>query len=154
MTDVLDRIERQVDISAHAGQVWELVSRPGWLINDGTIVDHEIEDLGDGLHVVHDPTHGDFKIRTESLDPPRYAAFRWLSGSGENAGLEGSTLVEFRIEEREGSNVSLHVTESGFSTLSVSESERRRKVEENTSGWEEELAAARVHLETSNHGGQ
>ncbi|QVQ54893.1 SRPBCC domain-containing protein [Spiractinospora alimapuensis] len=150
----MDRIERQVDIAAPAQRVWELISRPGWFINDGTIVDHETEDLGDGLHRVHVRPFGDFQVRTLTLDPPRYAAFRWLSGKGENAGEDGSTLVEFRIEEHADSGVSLHVTESGFSTLSVSESERRRKVEENTAGWEEELGLARVLLESPTNGGQ
>lgn len=148
MNETVDVIERQVEIDASAERVWELIARPGWFINAGTIVDHPTDDLGDGLSVVHVAEFGDFRIRTEKLDPPRYAAFRWLSGKGETAGQAGSTLVEFRIEPRPDTGVSLRVTESGFSTLPISESERRRKVSENTEGWEEELAAAKKYVES------
>ena len=97
-----DRIDRQIDIDASAERVWALVSTPGWWINDGTIVDHEIERRGD-LDVVHDPKHGAFPLRTEKLDPPRYAAFRWIPGRSTDELEEGaSTLTEFWIEEREG----------------------------------------------------
>ncbi|GAA1452401.1 SRPBCC domain-containing protein [Nocardiopsis tropica] len=143
MDEVSDRIERQVDIAAPARRVWELVSRPGWFINDGAVVDHVIEQDGD-VSVVRDPVHGDFRIRTEKLDPPGYAAFRWLGGEE-----GGSTLVEFWIEELETGGVTLSVAESGFSSLGGTEAERRRRVEENTRGWEEELGAARSFLDAS-----
>ena len=139
----IDRIERQVDIAASARRVWDLVSRPGWFINDGAVIDHGIERDGD-LAVVRDPVHGPFRIRTEKLDPPGYAAFRWLSDEG-----DGSTLVEFWIEERDGGGVTLRVAESGFSSLGGSEAERRRRVEDNTQGWEIELGAARSYLDPS-----
>ncbi|MEV6822396.1 SRPBCC domain-containing protein [Nocardiopsis dassonvillei] len=141
MDETLDRVERQVDIAAPPERVWELVTRPGWMINDGAIIDHEVERDGD-VDVVHDPVHGTFRVRTEKLRPHSYAAFRWLAREG-----EGSTLVEFWILERDGGGVTLRVAESGFSTLSDSEAERRRLLEETTSGWELELAAARSYLD-------
>ena len=143
---VEDRIERQLDIDATVDRVWGLVSRPGWFIHDGRVVDHRIEEEGDGVHLVHDPTHGAFRVRTEKLDPPRYAAFRWIGGEMDQHMEERSTLVEFWIDERPG-GVTLRVAESGFSTLSLTEEERRRQVAENTEGWEIELAAARSLLD-------
>jgi uncharacterized protein YndB with AHSA1/START domain len=143
-TDVVDRIERRIDIAAPAQRVWDLVSTPGWYINDGTIVDHRIDRTGD-IDVVHDPVHGPFRIRTVELDPPRYAAFRWLADEPGPDGGEASTLVEFWLNEHPD-GVTLRVAESGFASLGGTDEARRRRVAENTEGWEQELAAARRHL--------
>jgi uncharacterized protein YndB with AHSA1/START domain len=143
----MDRIERQIDIDASADRVWDLVARPGWYINDGEIVEHRTERVGD-VDVVRDPVHGAFPIRTERLDPPRYAAFRWLSGeAGSDLGAQGSTLVEFWIDDRPGGGVTLRVVESGFLSLDVTEEERRKRFEENDAGWREELDAALRYLD-------
>lgn len=110
---------------------------------NGTIIEHRIERVGD-VDIVHDPVHGAFPIRTEKLDAPRYAAFRWLAGSARGGFREDeSTLVEFWIDERpEGG-----VAESGFSPLPGGEEKRRKALQENTEGWTIELAAARSFLE-------
>lgn len=154
--DVLDTIERSIDIDASAERVWQLISVPGWFINDGTIIEHEIRHE-DGYVVVIDPVHGEFPLHTVKLDPPRYAAFRWfniehadgpITGaadiSGEDAGA-ATTLVEFWITEREG-GVTLRVLESGFASLSIDAEKRRLAVDNNTEGWEIELAAAKSYL--------
>ena len=111
-------------------------------VNDGEIVDHETEDLGEGIHLVRDPVHGEFRIETLQLAPFGYAAFRWLSAHGEDQ----STLVEFWIEDKQGGQegVTLTVVESGFESLGPTEVERRRQY---ALGWEVELAAARTHFE-------
>ena len=142
--DIADRIERQIDIDAQAEQVWDLVSEPGWYINDGTIVDHRIEQDGD-VTVVHDPTHGAFRFRTVELERPRYAAFRWLSDEPGLDGGEASTLVQFWLDERPD-GVTVRVVESGFASLGGTDEDRRRRLAGNTDGWEKELAAARSHL--------
>lgn len=139
----LDRIERQIDIDATAERVWELISEPGWFINDGTIVEHTIEAAGEGVHVVHDPVHGAFTFETVELDRPRYAAFRWLGGD------QGSTLIEFWIDANNGGGVTLRVAESGFAALNLSEEERRKQFDGNCEGWATELAAARAVLEAA-----
>lgn len=138
----MDRIERRIDIDASAERVWGLVSRPGWFINDGRVVDHRTEEVGDGVHLVHDPTHGEFRVRVEKLEPPFHAVFSWLGREDE----EQSTQVEFWIEERPR-GVMLKVVESGFEKLGLAESELRRHVAERTEGWETELAAARSLLD-------
>ena len=138
---VADRIERSVAIAATPERVWAIVSEPGWWINEGTIRPHRIEDQGDGVVVVHDPTHGASRLRVERLDPPRYAAFRWLGREGE-AGA--GTLAEFWVEEA-AAGVTLRVVESGLDT--IPEDERATYLRENTSGWETELAAARTAAE-------
>ncbi|WP_372699931.1 MULTISPECIES: SRPBCC domain-containing protein [unclassified Arthrobacter] len=141
-----DSITRSIDIDAPAERVWALVSEPGWFINDGEYRVHRIEVDG-GVATVHDPVHGAFALRTETLEPPRYAAFRWLGGTpGGGADTQEATLVEFRIEDLRGGGVRLTVTESGFAGLPGSADERRRAVEENSAGWDQELQVARSHL--------
>ncbi|MFE9245418.1 SRPBCC domain-containing protein [Nocardiopsis sp. NPDC006938] len=138
----MDSIERTVDIDATVERVWALVSRPGWFINDGRVVDHRIEELGDGVHLIHDPTHGEFRVRTDQLDPPHHAVFSWLGRVEETQ----STRVEIWVKERPG-GVTLSVVESGFEGLGLAEAELRRHVAERSEGWEVELAAARSLLD-------
>ncbi|HEY9424377.1 MAG TPA: SRPBCC domain-containing protein [Microterricola sp.] len=145
--DEIDSIERSIDIDASAERVWQLISVPGWFINSGTVIDHEIRQE-DGYVVVIDPKHGEFPLRTVRLDPPRYAAFRWFTIPGADASQEHSTsatLVEFWITERDG-GVTLRVLESGFASLPIDAEKRRIAVDQNTEGWELELAAARSFL--------
>lgn len=146
-TTAADSIERQIDIRADAARVFELVSRPGWWINEGVITDNVLESDGDVTTVTH-PKYGSFRIRTIELRRPHYVSFRWLGGDKNNEELEvPGTLVEFWIEDGSAGNVTLRVLESGFSTLPISEEERRKNIEDNTQGWEQELAAAKSHVE-------
>jgi uncharacterized protein YndB with AHSA1/START domain len=145
--DEIDSIERSIDIDASAERVWQLISVPGWYINNGTVIDHELRQE-EGYVVVIDPVHGEFPMRTVRLDPPRYAAFRWFTIPGADASRDdstASTLVEFWITERDG-GVTLRVLESGFASLAITAEKRRIAVDENTEGWEIELAAARSYL--------
>ena len=136
-----DRIERSITIDATPERVWQIVSEPGWWINGGTLRPHRIEDAGDGTSVVHDEEHGAFRIRTERLDPPRYAAFRWIGREDEKG---AGTLTEFWVEDA-ADGVTLRVVESGLEN--VPESEREAYLRENIQGWETELAAARTAAE-------
>lgn len=144
MIEDFDRIERQIDIDAPADRVWSLISEPGWYINDSEITPHRIERSGD-VDIVHDPVHGAFALRTVTLDPPKYAAFRWIADVDDTAGA--STLVEFWIDEMSSGSVVLRVAESGFASLPVDATERRKKFDDNTEGWTQELGIAKRHLE-------
>jgi len=147
-TDSTDQVERQIDIDTNAGRVWALVSEPGWFINQGGVSEHRIEPVGDGVHVVHEPAFGAFTVRTITLDEPRYAAFRWEAGRSDAQESAGSTLIEFWIEDRpEATGVTLRVRESGFASLTSDAEQRRATLDENTSGWVSELAAARSYVE-------
>ena len=147
----IDRIEQQIDIDAPAQRVWELISTPGWWINDGAITEHRVEQRESHV-VVHDPVHGEFVLRIEALDSPRYAAYRWFSEASATAPADStldasaSTLVEFWIEAHDDGGVTLRVAESGFEGLDRTAEERRKMFDENTEGWTIELAAARSHL--------
>jgi uncharacterized protein YndB with AHSA1/START domain len=147
VTGVPDSIERSIDIAADAQRVFGLVSRPGWWINEGTVVDNLVSTVGDVSTVTH-AKYGRFRIKTVESRPPRYVSFRWLGGDQANEALEvPGTLVEFWVDERAAGGVTLRVVESGFSTLPVTDEQRRKNVEDNTQGWEEELRAARTYLE-------
>ncbi|WP_211878457.1 ATPase [Pseudarthrobacter albicanus] len=144
MSTFSDSIERQIDIDAPIGRVWQLVSEPGWWINEGEIREHRLEER-DGLTVVHDATHGVFSISTVEFREPTFASFRWEPGSvpGDKRAEGKQTLVEFFLEERPG-GVTLKVVESGFAALPLSEEDRVKAFNGNTEGWRIELAAART----------
>ncbi|MGA7203212.1 MAG: ATPase [Specibacter sp.] len=137
METTTDRIEREIAITASAERVWELICRPGWWINDGVVVEHAYDPASD-VNVITHPVHGRFRVKTVTLDAPRYAAFRWL---GDNPDAP-TTLVEFWIESA-GAGVVLRVAESGFDSLPASEEERRKTFDGNTEGWGIEMNAAR-----------
>lgn len=142
----LDHIARQIDIDAPAERVWDLISRPGWYINDGTVDAEPDLRYEDDVAVVTHPSLGEFRFRTVRLDKPRYAAFRWIGTPFRDAS-EGSTLVEFWIDERAGGGVTLRVLESGFSSLAEDPATWLKEREGNDSGWTQELAAAKAFVE-------
>lgn len=146
-----DRVEREIVIDAPLWRVWELVSQPGWWINDGEVVAHRLETDGAGRTLVHDPIHGTFAVATLDARPPAYAAFRWHCGPtpAKRVGpltTATSTLVEFFVAPINQTSVTLRVVESGFASLAESARQRRHLLEENTAGWCEELAAVSRHL--------
>lgn len=142
----LDRIARQIDIDAPADRVWELVTRPGWYVNEGTVeAEPDLWQEGE-VTVVRHPSLGEFRFRTVKLDRPRYAAFRWI-GTPSRDESTPSTLVEFWIDERDGGGVTLRVLESGFASLSEDPASWLKDREGNDQGWLIELAAAKAFVE-------
>jgi uncharacterized protein YndB with AHSA1/START domain len=141
----LDSISREIDIDAPAERVWDLIARPGWYINDGTVsAQADLRYEGD-VAVVTD-ADGEYRFRTVALDKPRYAAFRLL-GTPSRDVTEG-TLVEFWVHERAQGGVTLRVLESGFSGLSEDPAVWLKEREGNDRGWTQELAAAKVFVES------
>lgn len=143
-----DRIQREIIVSAPASRVWALVSEPGWWIGDGRSLSREHRDER-GLSIVDHPAYGAFAVRVESIEPERYAAFRWASEfRGQDPADGNSTLVEFWVEPTDEGTV-LRVVESGFASLSTSEEARRRAFEDNTSGWRTMTELVRSEAEGS-----
>lgn len=140
MTDI---IEDSIDIDATAERVWELVSEPGWWINDGTYREHVIDER-DGVSFVTDSEHGTFPIVLDRADPPRYIAYRWLLREDNLTGP--GTLTEMWIDDREG-GVTLRIRESGFTSLGLGEVELRSQIDGNREGWAIELAVAKARSE-------
>jgi len=139
--DPLDRIDRSIDIAAPAERVWDLVSRPGWWINEGA-VDPEPDLAIEGSDaVLQHPTYGEFRLQVLESRPPTYVSYRWI-----DPGVEAGTLVEFWIEPREA-GVTLRVAESGFSRLGKARADWLEHRKGNVEGWASELTAARTWVE-------
>jgi uncharacterized protein YndB with AHSA1/START domain len=140
--DPLDRIDRSIDIDAPAERVWELVSRPGWWINEGQVDPEPDLVVTDDQAVLRHPAYGEFRLHVLASRPPSYVSYRWV-----NPDAEAGTLVEFWIEPREGGGVTLKVAESGFSGLGKAREEWLAHREGNVEGWTTELAVARTWAE-------
>jgi uncharacterized protein YndB with AHSA1/START domain len=107
-----------------------LVSEPGWWIGDGDRSAQRRWKEGD-IDVIDDPKYGRFPLQTVASEPPSYVAFRWVAdGSGDHGPSGSSTLVEFRVRERDGNTV-VQVIESGFASLPNPED----AIKDNTQGW-------------------
>ena len=145
--DVPDEIARSIHIDATAEAVFEVISEPGWFINDGEYREHEITVAGATATVV-DPVHGEFSIGTVELDPPHRAVFRWLGGVAGALEELPTTTIEFTITP-DGSGVELSVRETGFAGVSTDAAVRRARYVDNTQGWTEELEVARTRSEAA-----
>lgn len=139
--DLIDRIDRQIEIDASAETVWQLVSRPGWWINEEEIDPDRVPRKEGEHYVVEHEKYGEFRLQLLEVDRPRHVAFRWLDQDAPESG----TTVEFWIDERVG-GVTLRVAESGFSSLPKDRGAIANQVRENTHGWEAELELARRYV--------
>jgi uncharacterized protein YndB with AHSA1/START domain len=153
-SNVSDAIERDIFIAAPAEKVWELVSVPGWWINDGTLDLDSVERLADDRAIVHHPDAGSLLVERLEAQAPRTVTFRWLvSGAEADARRPDAaedqflyTRVTFTLTPEPG-GTRLAVTESGFATATMEEKARRRAYADNSEGWEIELGAAKAYLE-------
>jgi uncharacterized protein YndB with AHSA1/START domain len=151
-SNVSDMIERDIFIAAPVEKVWELVSVPGWWINDGTLDLDSVEWLDGDRAVVRHSDAGDLLVERLAAEAPRSATFRWLVSGAEVRRPEAAedqflyTRVTFTLTPESG-GTRLTVTESGFATAVMEEEARRRAHADNSEGWEIELDAARAYLE-------
>ena len=140
-----DRIEREILIEAPVERVWTLVTEPGWWVGSGDPTGVEVRE---GATVVSEhEQYGSYPMRIERIEPQRYIAYRWASTlPGQEPRDGNSTLVEFTLAA-EGGGTRLRVVESGFASLDAPEETRRKSLEGNIGGWEEELADLRRRAE-------
>lgn len=142
----IDRIERDTLIAASLEQVWALVAEPGFWAADEDSLTGAVAEEGESVVVKH-PEHGEFPVRVEKLDPPNYAAYRWVSAfPGEDLRERNSTLVEFTLT-REGDQTRLRVVETGFAALATPEDNRRNIIDSHSGGWPQCLDALRIRAE-------
>lgn len=151
-SNVSDTIERDIFIAAPVEKVWELVSVPGWWINEGTLDLDGVEWLDGDRAVVHHCDAGDILVERLEAEAPRSATFRWLVSGAEVRRPEAAqdqflyTRVTFTLTPESG-GTRLAVTECGFAAAAMEEKARRRAYADNSEGWKIELNAARVYLE-------
>jgi len=79
------------------------------------------------------PEHGAHAVRFETVDSPRYLAWRWVPGDPDVPIDEAdeATVVEWVLQSRPGGGTTLHLVESGF--------RGPQKFGDNSSGWDEIL---------------
>jgi uncharacterized protein YndB with AHSA1/START domain len=137
---LIDRIEREIVIAAAPERVWPLVAEPGfWATDDESFRGTQATE-GQSMVARHSE-HGDFPIRVEKVDPPKYLAYRWVSAfPGEDLREDNSTLVEFTLTP-EGDGTRLRVVESGFAGLPTTDDNRDNVIKDHTAGWEQCFAA-------------
>lgn len=141
-----DKIEHEVDINASVARVWELVSETGWWVGDGDRSGQSRSREGD-FEVIEDPKYGRFPVRLETAEPQHYISYRWASAfPGATPGDGNSTLVEFRLAERDG-GTRVRVIESGFAALDLSDDERAKRAEENRGGWKMQMDVLKANAE-------
>jgi uncharacterized protein YndB with AHSA1/START domain len=154
-SNVSDTIERDIFIAAPAEKVWEVVSIPGWWINDGSALQLGlIEPITEDRAIVHHPEYGDIPVDRLEVDPPRAVSFRWLiSGSeGPRTDVPEDQFLHTRVTltlTPEPGGTRLSVVESGFSAAAVDSGARRRAYEGNSEGWEIELGVVRAYAESA-----
>jgi uncharacterized protein YndB with AHSA1/START domain len=124
-----DVIEREIFIKAGIERVWSLVSKAGFWVGDELTFEHSAQE-GETV-TIETERWGNFPVVVETLDAPRYAAYRWASGfAGQEPTSENSTLVEFTLIEQDG-GVNVQMKESGFAAIPNGEKEYR----DNDEGW-------------------
>ena len=141
-----DRVEVDREIAASVEDVWAVVSEPGWWVNDGPVDDHEVTLDDEGIYHVTDPEAGEWLVEKADEDPMDVVAFRWYPIASDELPDEYATRVEISLSE-EGDSVSVHIEESGLSSVSDDEDEARQMWDAEAGMWAEALDAIKAHLE-------
>ena len=141
-----DRVEVDRGIAASVEDVWAVVSEPGWWVNDGPVDDHEVTLDDEGIYHVTDPEAGEWLVEKADEDTMDVVAFRWYPIASDELPDEYATRVEISLSE-EGDSVSVHIEESGLSSVSDDEDEARQMWDDEAGMWAEALDAIKAHLE-------
>ncbi len=141
-----DRVEVDCGIATSVENVWAVVSEPGWWVNDGPVDDHEVTLDDEGIYHVTDPEAGEWLVEKADEDPMDVVAFRWYPIASDELPDEYATRVEISLSE-EGDSVSVHIEESGLSSVSDDEDEARQMWDDEAGMWAEALDAIKAHLE-------
>ncbi|ACQ82110.1 Activator of Hsp90 ATPase 1 family protein [Beutenbergia cavernae DSM 12333] len=135
--DVAFTVSRTVRIDAPLSTVWTALTAPehlaGWF--------GDRAEFPDGVHVGAEgtfgwPDHGDFPVRVVEFAPEERFAFTWGT-PGEPIRADNSTTAHFTLDP-DGDTTVVTVLETGFEDLG-DDARRRAAMEDNRSGWTEEL---------------
>jgi uncharacterized protein YndB with AHSA1/START domain len=143
----VDTIEQSVVINAPIEKVWSFVSKTGWWA--GPQVRFDLE-ANPGETIEREAgEYGFFPVRVETLDPPKYAAFRWASAYPKQVLTEtNSTLVEFSLTTTDD-GVLVAVKESGFASLEGDHPFIAEQFANNSEGWAMQLQALANEISAS-----
>ena len=141
------QIERETSIAAPVERVWAVLTQAEhvgrWFGDAGA----EIDLRPGGEMVVRWAEYGVGRMRVVDVEPPRRFSYRWAPVRehwGEEPAEGTATLVEFTLDA-DGDGTRLRVVESGFETLDATDEQRRRSLDENTEGWEQQLDNVREY---------
>lgn len=140
-----EQIERAVVVEAPPERVWEVITQAehlgAWFGDAGADIDLR----PGGKLSLHWVEHGTVHGVVEVVEPAERFVFRWAGPSSSDPTAGNATTVEFRLEP-EGSGTRLTVVETGFGDLSVPADDRAAYVDDNITGWRDELDELRTYL--------
>jgi len=127
-------VTRTVHINAHRSAVWDAITVPE-LITEwfGNTADLELTIGAPGRLGWDD--FGEFRIVIEEIDEPNVFAFRWAREKDTDPRPGNSTLVRFRLADKDG-GTELTVRETGWEEF---EGDVEAAMQDNTGGWISEL---------------
>jgi uncharacterized protein YndB with AHSA1/START domain len=142
-TNEMSRIERSVLIQAPRARVWraltDLAEFSKWfgVSAEGRFVPGARLKMTATMEAYAGTV---FYLAVEKMEPMELFSWRWHPGSEQPAAdsKEPTTLVEFRLADEAG-GTRVTVVESGFEAISLAR--RARVFEENTAGWEYQMAS-------------
>jgi uncharacterized protein YndB with AHSA1/START domain len=133
-----DRIEREIDIDAPIEVVWAVITEPEhiteWFTDSAEL---DVRPGGGGRFGWDSKARNRktvVNVRVERLEPPHFFSFRWCHPDGEEATETNATLVEFGLEDRDGTT-RLRLVESGLERLARSDEAKETFFAEHSSGW-------------------
>jgi uncharacterized protein YndB with AHSA1/START domain len=140
-----DLIEREVLIEASRERVWAVLTDPkhiaGWFGDKA-----EMDPRPGGRAAFGWSEHGTFHAVVQRAEPPGFLSYRWARDIDTEPVEGNSTLVEFSLTEIVAGTL-LRVVETGFASLHTSEAEQDKALQENTEGWQSELAELKEYAE-------
>src|SRR5262245_5022625 len=149
ITPATDRIEKEIMLRAPRSRVWRAhtdahaFGRWFGVKLQGPFVE--------GTHVRGQITHPGYEHLTmdvfvERIDPERYLAWRWhpyAIDPAKDYSQEPTTLVEFRLEERDEGTL-LTIVESGFDKIPVGRRDEAFRMNDN--GWAHQTRNIERHV--------
>ena len=140
-----DWIEREVLIEASRERVWAVLTDPkhvaGWFGDTA-----ELDLRPGGKAAFGWSEHGTHHAVIDRVEPPSFLSYRWARQAGVEPAEGGSTMVEFTLTEVFAGTL-LRVVETGFASLHGSAEDQDEAVQQNTEGWQSELAELKEYAE-------
>jgi uncharacterized protein YndB with AHSA1/START domain len=140
-----DLIQREVLIEAAREQVWAALTDAehiaGWFGDTA-----EMDPRPGGKAVFGWRGQGTHHAVVQRVEPPGFLSYRWARDTDAEPAEGNSTLVEFSLTDLFAGTL-LRLVETGFASLHATPAEQDTAVQENTAGWERELAELKEYAE-------
>lgn len=139
-----DAITQEITITATIETVWDVVTKPEHMSK--WFADKAAFELQAGVKGnVSWSELGEVPIEIVTVDQPHTFALSWIAPDEETHGTE-KTLITFDLSEIDGGTL-VRITESGFSQIALTETEKTTLVGKHASGWPYFLGKLRDYAE-------